>query len=141
MIKIRNAKKSDISGLIRLYSGIKEIMAFPGEKHEKEYFSDFMKHGRVLLVAEENKKIMGALNAEIEKEYVFLNSIVVSKQARKKGIGNLMLNKLEELAKEKKVKSILFLVYDWNRNMRKFCENRKYKPSKKLIIYSKKLQR
>jgi len=141
-ILIRKGKIADIPQLIRLYSGVKEISDFAGQKYDKNYFLQYIKpKENIVLVAEKDGKIYGALNAEFEDlaKYTFLVNLVVSKKHRGKGIGGLLIKSLESISKKRKNKQMIGLIFDWNKNMQKVVEHCKYSASHKAIIYVKKL--
>ena len=100
-MKIRKGTVKDIPKLIKLYSGVKEIMDSPNDKKDSSYFKAFLKKGRIILVAEIDKEIAGALNAEIDDAgYVFLNNIVTNRKFRGKGIGTKLMFELEKITKK-----------------------------------------
>lgn len=141
-IKIRKSRISDIPGMIKLYSGVREIADFSNQKHEKGYFELFMKSkDKIALVADKDGEICGALNAELEDlaKYTYLNNIVVSKKHRNQGIGGMLMKELERISKKRKNKRIIALVYDWNKNMQKVMAHYNYSSGGKTVIYSKKL--
>lgn len=141
-MKIRKGKIADIPKLIKLYSGVKEISDFAGQKYDKNYFLQYVKaKDNLVLVAEEDGKIYGALNAEFEDlaKYTFLVNIVVSKKYRGKGIGGLLVKSLEAASKKKKHKQIISLIFDWNKNMQGIVKHYRYSASHKATIYIKKL--
>lgn len=141
-MKIRKGTAKDIPNLLKLYHGVKEISPFDGGGYSKGYFLEFLKsNNKIVLVAEENKKIVGALNAEIEKlaKYVFVNAIVVSSKEKKKGIGKMLFRSLEAIGRKIGIKDMMHLVYDWNIKMQKVSKKLGYKKGHKLILYHKKI--
>lgn len=140
MLKIRRGTVTDIPQLVKLYSNVREIADFVGQKHDKNYFLEYIKSRyATILVADCKGKICGGLNAEFTDlaGYTFLNNIVVSKECRGKGVSGLLIKSLEKIAKKRGHKAIIVLVYDWNKKMRKVMEHYLYKPSGKTIVYSK----
>lgn len=139
-MKIRKGTIKDIPKLVRLYSGVREIMDSPGDKKGSSYFRSFLKKGRVIIVAEIDKNIAGALNAELDDAgYLFLNNIVINPKFRGKGVATKLMFELEKITKKNKFKKIVFLVYESNKKMRNLVNKLKYKHGHKLLIYTKKL--
>lgn len=142
-IKVRKGAVRDIPQLIRLYSGVKELADFAGQKHDSNYFISFMKSkNNIVLVAEKDNNIRGALNAEFEDlaGYAFLTNIVVSEQYRNQKVGRVLMKTLEEIVRKRKIKRILGLVYDYNDRMHYIMRHYKYVPTANATLYSKKVR-
>ena len=138
-IKIRKGKESDIPQLVKLYSGVKEIEDFVGMKYDKGYFMHFIRpKSNMLFVAECDGEICGALNAEMA-EFTFLNNVVVARAWRGKGIGGSLIKRLEQESRRRGNRTLLALVYDWNKPMHKIMRHYDYARGKKTVIYSKKV--
>ena len=140
-LKIRKAKISDIPRLIKLCYNVKEIRDYSGMKYDRKYFLSYLTvKNRVVCICEIDGKLAGAMNVEFNPGvYTFLNNIVVNKKFRGKGAGGALLKHLERESKKTHAKAVMFLVYGWNKNMRKIVEHYNYKHGKELYIYSKKL--
>lgn len=139
-ITIRKGRPADIPKLVRLYSGVREIADFAGQAHDKGYFKTFLSsRNKIVLVAEYERKIVGALNAELEDKarYAFLNNMVVARKYRGMGAGGMLMNTLEKIARKKGINRMLGLVYVWNKNMQEIMKHYNYKSGRKTIIYSK----
>lgn len=70
-------------------------------------------------VAEEKEAVLGFALYYIrystwKGQRMYLEDILVTNEARGKGIGQLLMNRLIEEAKEKKFKGIVWQVLDWN---------------------------
>jgi ribosomal protein S18 acetylase RimI-like enzyme len=142
MIKIRNARTEDLPQLIKLFGGVKEIADFEGQKHDKNYFMQFMKSKECgVFVAVNGTDVCGAIITEINDlaNYVYINNIVVSKECRGKGIGRILMRHIEDICRKKKIARIIALVYDWNTNMQSVMEHYNYEATGKTIVYSKKV--
>ena len=138
----RKAKISDIPQLIKLFSNVREIEDYAGMKHDAHYFKSYLasKNYFLYVVCTDSEEILGAMNLELEKKvYLFLNNIVVSKKARNKGVGRILMKNLELIAKKNSVKRIIFLVYKWNTTMRKIVEHYNYLHNGEMLLYSKKV--
>ncbi|MBI4440563.1 GNAT family N-acetyltransferase [Candidatus Woesearchaeota archaeon] len=139
--RIRTATPKDIPQLQKLYRGVKEIIDYPGQKHDKRYFLAFMSPGRLLLVAEEKGKIAGAANGEIDFQtrFAFITNIVVAPSYRGQKVGSALMVGFAAEAKKRKCTVICGLVYDWNKPMHKIMHHLGYKPSGKTVLYTKKI--
>ncbi|MFH1211756.1 MAG: GNAT family N-acetyltransferase [Candidatus Woesearchaeota archaeon] len=139
-VKIRKATAKDIPQLIKLFSGVKEILDFAGQKHNRHYFQVYLKTKECsIIVAEQNNRICGALTVEfVPRNFTYLSNIVVSKKNRGQGIGGLLLKSLEKESKKRKINVILMLVFEWNKQMQHVVEHCEYKKHSMAIQYYKK---
>ncbi|MFA5141663.1 MAG: GNAT family N-acetyltransferase [Candidatus Woesearchaeota archaeon] len=141
-IIIRKAQTKDIPQLVRLYSNVHEIIDYSNQKHDKKYFLNCLRSNTLrIIIAEIEKKICGATVAEFEEimKYTYWSKIVVSPKCRGQGIGSLLMKAVEQESRERHIKRIFGLVYDWNKNMQKIMKHNKFKSQGKTIVYSKEL--
>ncbi len=139
---IRTGKMSDVPFLEEMYDGVEEIKDYSGQRLGKEYFSKYIvSKNKILLVAENSSRIIGALNADLldKEQYTFLVNIIVSPDSRNNGVGGMLMKELEQVSKSRNHKSVLCSVYHWNQTMHKVMKRYSYKPSGKLVLYSKKI--
>lgn len=122
-IKIRKARKQDCEQIMSL---IKELAEY--EKAPQEVtvpINHFVNSGFGrkpiwwAFVAEENHAILGFALYYIrystwKGQRMYLEDILVTKEARNKGIGSLLMNKLIEEAHKKKLSGIVWQVLKWN---------------------------
>jgi len=143
-MKIRRGKKHDAKELLHLLNKTPELQ---GNKNEKFYTINYV-HGCLnvkdkgfVLIAEENKKIIGFLIAEIwkKKEYSFLDDIFVSPEFRRKDIASKLEKEYEKYCKKIKLRSIILLTLVKNKKMQKWCKKHNFVRGNKLYFYEKHL--
>jgi GNAT superfamily N-acetyltransferase len=144
-MKIRNAQLKDAELILKLLRKTPELQGY-GEMdavYSKDYVIDCIKDKKMNLVfvAEENKKVVGLLIAEIwkKKRYSFFLDLVVLPEYRLKGIGTELYQAYETYCKKKDLKTITALVQTTNTNMHKFCEKKGYKKGHALYFFEKDL--
>jgi N-acetylglutamate synthase-like GNAT family acetyltransferase len=138
---IRKACLADVPALHRLYAGEKGVTDFDG-MHTLERFRRLVRSKTdIIIVAEYDGKIAGALDAEIYRESAFsyFANIVVAKGMRGKGVGRCLIERYETICRQKKLKAIIALVYDWNRKMHGVMRKARYRNKGMLVEYLKRL--
>lgn len=122
-ISIRRAVKEDCSRLLDL---VKELALYEKAPQEVtvtlDHFIDSGFGSNPVwwsFVAEEDGVILGFALYYIrystwKGQRMYLEDILVTEQARGKGIGKLLFDQLIEEAKEKKLSGIVWQVLDWN---------------------------
>ena len=144
-IEIRNANKKDVSGISELV--LKEFNKKPyrdkwTSRTAGAAVQNFLKIGWGF-VAIENKKIVGAIIVRDEPYgkglLIPIEQFVVDADFQKRGIGSLLLKKVEEKAKKKKANAIYLSVWEKAQAF-KFYLGRGYKESKEIKIIGKKIR-
>ena len=121
-MQIRAAKPGDeqaIFSLIKelaLYEKAPEQVSNSAEQLSQDLFKSFVCEA---IVAENNKEIIGfALYYTAYSTWkgvsLYLEDFYVKENHRNKGIGNMLFEKVVEIAKDKKVKRMDWQVLEWN---------------------------
>jgi len=121
-MKIRAAKLGDeqaIFALIQelaLYEKAPEQVSNTAEQLRIDLFQSFLCEA---IVAENNKEIIGfalfyTAYSTWKGKILYLEDFYVKENHRNKGIGNMLFEKVVEIAKDKKVKRMDWQVLEWN---------------------------
>lgn len=121
-MQIRAAKPGDeqaIFSLIKelaLYEKAPEQVSNSAEQLSQDLFKSFICEA---IVAEENKEIAGfalfyTAYSTWKGKILYLEDFYVKEKHRNKGIGNMLFEKVVEIAKDKKVKRMDWQVLEWN---------------------------
>jgi ribosomal protein S18 acetylase RimI-like enzyme len=121
-MQIRAAKPGDeqaIFSLIKelaLYEKAPEQVSNSAEQLSQDLFKSFICEA---IVAEENTEIAGfalfyTAYSTWKGKILYLEDFYVKENQRNKGIGNMLFEKVVEIAKDKKVKRMDWQVLEWN---------------------------
>jgi len=137
---IRLAKSKDIAKLVTLYNSSKNLRGEDSKisEYHKENIKEYMKKKK-FYVYEETNQILGAMLLEIYSDYIYLHTIIVDKDNRGKGIGTKLMQKLEQLAKDKKITSIEADTEEENIKMQALFKKLGYKRGKNFIFFMKEI--
>ena len=129
---IRWAKKADINKIKKM------VDSFEGDidTFTKKYYERIIKEG-ILLVAEENKKLVGVCfgNYKTKEKWADLLGVVVIPEFRKKGIASSLIKEFESFVKKNKLKTI-YLYAD--KKEKKLFKKLQYKQGKTYVSFTKK---
>ena len=123
MITVRRAVREDCARLLEL---VKELAVYEKAPNEVTVSLDHFTESGFgenpvwwTFVAEENDVIQGFALYYIrystwKGQRMYLEDIIVTEQARGRGIGKLLMDRLIDEAKEKKFSGIMWQVLEWN---------------------------
>jgi len=140
-IKIRRAKKEDISKILALGRKTKEFSAggktrFYGKKEVSEFIRN--PKNNLLLVALQENKLIGFIYAKIiTSEWCLFESMAIIKNFRKKGIATLLFDELHSIIKNRGIEIIEAYISPTNKNIRRFCKKFGFKEIKNFILVEK----
>jgi ribosomal protein S18 acetylase RimI-like enzyme len=145
-MKIRLAKVRDWKKILKLLKETPELQC-SGKKVDDEYTRDYVldsiknKKENIVLVAEEDKKIIGLLTAELfkKKRYSYLTDFAVVKERRPEGVGRKIYDKFLELLKKDKVDTLAGITKIKDRAMHKFLKKEGVRLGEKVYFFEKKL--
>lgn len=140
-MEIRKLKSSDIQELIKLVKGEKTVEDYPGE-YSARVFKQMLKDSEtVVLVVEEDKKPIAFQEFKIDsvQKRIYLETIVVSKKHRGRGIGSILMKEVEKFAKKKRYGRLAFVVRKWNKSMNALAKKSGYTEKDEMIFWEKEI--
>lgn len=96
---------------------------------------DTIKDGNILL-AEEDNKILGFIIFQIKNKHaktIWIDQLVVDKNARGKGIAKLLMNRVNDIAIEEKCKRIEFCCWKFNENANEIYKHLGFKEQRTIF--------
>jgi ribosomal protein S18 acetylase RimI-like enzyme len=144
-MKIRKGKLGDLEEIYKILNNTKELHGMKDEKEEypKQSIRETLIDKREsVLIAEENKKIVGLLIAEIwkKKKFSYLVDIFVKPEYRKKGVASILTKEHEKRCKKEGMIDLIALVLVDNKKMQSFMKKHNYKQGNKFYYYTKELK-
>jgi ribosomal protein S18 acetylase RimI-like enzyme len=137
-ILIRKACASDIHRVVEISKSVRQLENYPKQKLGRAEFEIFLGNSfTFMLVAKIERKVVGYITAFRSDDYFFLPYAAVDKKYRRHGIAKMLLENVEEIAKNDKCKYILYTAYTSNKAIEKFSKKMGYKKSRTLIQYYK----
>jgi ribosomal protein S18 acetylase RimI-like enzyme len=140
--KIRSAIRDDIKQITELCnSDPQNLLGDSENKYDEKDIEDYLNNRlNRIWVCELNEEIIGVLITQFWKNYVYLHTIVVDEKYRGKGIGKMLMDCMENLAKEQGKYVIELYTEVKNKKMQNLIKKREYKKGDKFIFYSKNLK-
>jgi len=142
-MKIRKGNISDFDSLFRFLNETPELQAGEeGNTYTKEWVNAVLTDTErdLVLIAEENNKIIGFLMAELwpKKGYSFFSDIFVVPEFRRKGVATKLLGEYEKIVRHQKMNRIMSWVLTNNKKMHNFMKNNGFKKEYSFYLYEKK---
>jgi ribosomal-protein-alanine N-acetyltransferase len=140
-MKIRKLKSSDIPELVRLVRGESAVEDYPGEYSARVFKQMLKEIETIVLVVEEDKKPIAFQEFKIDsaQKRIYLETIVVSKKYRGRGIGSILMKEVEKFAQKKKYGRLAFVVRKWNKAMNTLAKKLGYREKDELIFWEKEI--
>lgn len=138
-MKIRRLRLSDIPHLEELVVGESAVEDYPGE-YSSKVFKQMLedKHTIVLVVIEEQKPIaFQEFKIDTSQKRIYLETLVVSKYHRGKGIAQKLMMEVEKIAKSKHLGRLSFTVRKWNKPMNSLAQKLGFIKKDELIFWDK----
>ncbi len=145
-IIIRDFKENDMDGSLNLYKEVSnihsenrsDIYKKSTENLDEIYFLKIAQTENILItIAELNSEIVGLCISEIkitknnpllhDKKVLYINTIVVSSNHKRKGIGKKLYNGILEKAKSLNIDKIELVVWDFNTSAISFYQKLGFK--------------
>lgn len=136
---VRKAKLSDLEFIYSLAISTPELKPSSDNLMSKNEIKEWIKDEKSnLFLVEENK---GFLFCKLmSNEWCVIETLVVDKKQRNKGIAKKLLEKLYLILKEKKIKFLTGLVLEKFENSREFWKKNGFIEKNKLIWFEKELK-
>lgn len=144
-MKIRKGRLSDLGEIYEILNRTKELHGRNDNKEEypKSIIKETLLDKREsVLIAEEDKKLIGLLIAEVwkKKKYSYLVNVFVKPEYRKKKVASILLKEHENRCKREGMNSLVALVLVDNKKMQSFMKKHNYKKGNKFYYYTKELR-
>jgi ribosomal protein S18 acetylase RimI-like enzyme len=138
-MKIRKFKVADIPELVKLVKGEPTVEDYPGEYSQKVFAQMLKDEETMVLVVEEKNKPIAFQEFKLDnaQKRIYLETVVVSKECRGRGIASMLMRELEKFAKSKKYRRIAFVVRKWNKPMNSLAMKAGYKSKDELVFWEK----
>ncbi len=138
MVSIRYYKDSDYEDVKLI---LKEGDLFDNTWESRENLKRKIKRDpQSILIAEDNKKVVGCVLIVEDGWNGFIWRLCVKKSNRKQGIGVLLMEKAEEIIKERGIKESSIFVDPKNQDLKDWYNKQKYEKGKDWTFMFKKLE-
>jgi ribosomal protein S18 acetylase RimI-like enzyme len=141
-MKIERIKKRDVTQVLNILIKTPEIQ---GSKSIDEVYTRRYVEGAInskdslILVAKENKKVVGVLVAEIfkKRKYSVFVDFGILEDYREQGIGSKLYDQYEKICEKERIKVIELIIHTNNKKMKNFLKIKKYKQGSLMLFYDK----
>ncbi len=139
-VKILQAEKKDLEEVLKLGRKFEDSLKASKLKkahfHEKKEFLEFIKNPEenVFLAAKIDNKIVGFIYAKIlSHDWCMIDNLAVNEKYQKHGIGSMLLEKLCEILKKRKISYIQILEEIHHKKTRKFWRDKGFREEKVFV--------
>ena len=138
---IRKLKSPDIPELVKMVKGENAVEDYPGEYYARVFKQMLKEKETIVLVVEENKRIIAFQEFKIDpaQKIIYLETIIVSKKHRGRGIGSILMKEVEKFAKKNRYGRLAFVVRKWNKAMNTLAKKSGYAEKDELIFWEKEI--
>ena len=139
MIEIRKASLNDLDSCYELCK-IPELEIQGGGPPERWWIESLINEKQIVLVAEENGKIIGfGMGERIAGNIAFAHLLVVKKEYRNNGVGSMLSKAFESECKKRGIRLILLNAYSKNKKTLNFFHKKGYIRGSPVYELAKKL--
>lgn len=132
-LRIININEDNVYGLAYLCKDFRRTLSgfknqeFKGDVDDcVEELKSYLKHDYPIFAVSDNGKYIGYIVCRIDDDVVFLESIFVRKENRHKGVGKILFDKAESIAREYGNDSLYMSVHPNNDEMLRFLRGNGY---------------
>jgi ribosomal protein S18 acetylase RimI-like enzyme len=138
MEKIRYATLKDSERITELFNSNKKLWGDNNIGYDVDDIKHYIKTDLdEMIVYESNKEIVGVMLAQFWTDFVHLQTLIVDRKYRNKGIGGKLMRHLNKISRKRGKNLIEIDVEVNNDGMRRFLLRRKFKRGKSFAYYSK----
>ena len=138
-MKIREATQEDMPPLLQLRSQTGLPVKPEGRDRLEKLVKQMTKENMWILIAEENKKIIGAVLVSHDTRKGWINRLATDPQRTQEGIATKLLRKAEKSLEEAGIEVFAALITEDNQLSRTLFEKENYQFYEEITYYSKRL--
>jgi ribosomal protein S18 acetylase RimI-like enzyme len=138
-MKIRKATQKDIPDLLKLWQETDLPVKLEGRDKFEKLENQMAKENMWILIAEENKKIIGAVLVSHDTRKGWINRLATNPQRTREGIATKLLRKAEKSLEDVGIEVFAALITEDNLHSRALFEKENYQYYEEITYYSKRL--
>ncbi|NHK31697.1 MAG: GNAT family N-acetyltransferase [Asgard group archaeon] len=138
-MKIREATQKDIPDVLKLWLKTGLPVKPEGRDKPEKLAKQMTKENMWILIAEENKKIIGAVLVSHDTRKGWINRLATNPQRTREGIATKLLRKAEKSLEDVGIEVFAALITEDNQHSRILFEKENYQFYEEITYYSKRL--